>query len=219
MVKVGLTGCRYSGSTAVAKAFEQIGIPVFDADALLKFILNFDPIVNKDILDNYLKYPFTGPSATLDPAAVDNDKDFDKLISFAEAPLNDAYERFLEKNKKSIYTIFLSSILFERGWDGAMKHVICAFTPDGVRLRRAIIDRSNLSDYWKKKSDNGAGLFSTSLFKGEMSAEEKSAKSDFIIHCYDTSGSSVGDMTQQVSKVDDLILDTYFDHKELSIMD
>jgi len=39
MIKVGLSGNRYSGKTAVSKMFKQIGIPVFDADIVLKFII------------------------------------------------------------------------------------------------------------------------------------------------------------------------------------
>ena len=43
MIEIGLTGCRYSGKTSVSKMFKQIGVPVFDADTILKFILNFSP--------------------------------------------------------------------------------------------------------------------------------------------------------------------------------
>ena len=39
MIKVGLSGNRYSGKTAISKMFKQIGIPVFDADIVLKFII------------------------------------------------------------------------------------------------------------------------------------------------------------------------------------
>jgi len=40
MVKIGLTGNRYSGKDRTARLFEQITIPVFHADIILKFILN-----------------------------------------------------------------------------------------------------------------------------------------------------------------------------------
>ena len=41
MLEIGLTGTRYSGKSTVGKVFNQIHIPVFDADTVLKFILNF----------------------------------------------------------------------------------------------------------------------------------------------------------------------------------
>ena len=40
MIKVGLSGNRYAGKDAVSRLFEQIRVPVFDADIVLKFILN-----------------------------------------------------------------------------------------------------------------------------------------------------------------------------------
>ena len=41
MLEIALTGCRYSGKTTIANKFKKIGVPVFDADTVLKFILNF----------------------------------------------------------------------------------------------------------------------------------------------------------------------------------
>ena len=42
MIKVGLSGNRYSGKDRVSKIFKQIGVPVFDADVVLKFILQYN---------------------------------------------------------------------------------------------------------------------------------------------------------------------------------
>ena len=40
MIKVGLSGNRYSGKDRVASLFNQIGVPIFNADVILKFILS-----------------------------------------------------------------------------------------------------------------------------------------------------------------------------------
>ena len=40
MLEIALTGCRYSGKSSVSKLFRKIGVPVFDSDTILKFILN-----------------------------------------------------------------------------------------------------------------------------------------------------------------------------------
>ena len=37
MIKVGLSGNRYAGKDAVSKLFEQIRVPVFDADRMPGF--------------------------------------------------------------------------------------------------------------------------------------------------------------------------------------
>ena len=46
MLKVGLSGNRYAGKDAVSRLFEQIRVPVFDADIVLKFILNYNFEIN-----------------------------------------------------------------------------------------------------------------------------------------------------------------------------
>ena len=43
MLEIALTGNRYSGKTKVSKVFNGIYIPVFDADTVMKFILNYRP--------------------------------------------------------------------------------------------------------------------------------------------------------------------------------
>jgi dephospho-CoA kinase len=208
MIKVGLTGARYSGKDAVAKVFKQIGVPVFDADTVLKFILNFDIAVNKDILDNYGKYIFTGPGAMIDPEAIKSQQDFDRLVDFAEYSLNCAFERFLHENRESIYTIFHSSILFERGWDKGMDYNISVFTPDVVRKQRAeLFDRKS-----REKIDK--------LASTEMDPTQKNSSSDYVIHNYEMASSIFGDAVSQVCKIDQQIVDKFLDQKEwLKVLD
>jgi len=208
MIKVGLTGNRYSGKNAISKAFSQIGIPVFDADTVLKFILNFDVAVNKDILDNYGKYIFTGHGATIDPKAVKSKQDFDRLIDFAEYALNCAYERFSEENKQSIYTIFHSSILFERGWNESMDHTIYVFAPSSVRTERAERDEM------QKKGVKASRSKIEALMASEMDPLQKTPMSDFVIHNYESASAAFGDSISQVSKIDQEIVDKFLDQKE-----
>ena len=49
MIKVGLTGNRYSGKDVCSKIFQQIDVPVFNADIVLKFILNYNYEINYKI--------------------------------------------------------------------------------------------------------------------------------------------------------------------------
>jgi dephospho-CoA kinase len=202
MIKVALTGSRYSGKDSVAKAFRQIGVPVFDADTVLKFIINFDIAVNKDILDNYGKYIFTGPGATIDKGAIKSKEDFDRLIDFAEYSLNCAYERFREENRESIYTIFHSSILFERGWNESMDYTISVFAPSAICAERA--ERAEKSS--RAKVD--------SLMSSEMDPLQKTQLADFVIHNYESASAAFGDSVMQICKIDQKIVDKFLDQKE-----
>jgi len=193
MIKVGLTGCRFSGKDTVAKAFGQIGIPVFDADTVLKFILNFDIGVNKDILEGYGEYVFTGRGGTLDSKHIHTDKDFDRLIDFAEFNLKKTYERFCTDNKNSLYTIFHSSILVERKWHEEMDFNISVFAPSSERAARSKMSIAKLESM------------------GEMNPLSKNNACDFVIHCYQ---SVLGDSIDQVSKIDRKIVDSVLCQKE-----
>ncbi len=76
MFEVALTGCRYSGKTSVAKLFKKIDAPVFDADTILKFILNFRTYVDEPIKSNVGSFVYK--NGFLDPNAFVTDSLFDR---------------------------------------------------------------------------------------------------------------------------------------------
>jgi len=197
MMKIGLTGNRYAGKDSVARLFEQIGIPVFNADVVLKFILNFDVNVNKEILDNYNEYIFTGPNYMIDPKKIKSKEDFDKLVDFAEFPLKKAYEKFRLENSKSVYTIFHSSILFERGWDEYVDLSINVFAPKDVRSAR----------YLKVTGQSKVKI--SEHLRNEMDDLIKSNKADYNIHNYSGAKLAFGDLCDQVNNIDKEIIDGY----------
>ena len=51
MLYIGLTGNRYSGKTRVSKLFQQIHIPVFDADTILRFAIFYNTELNENIFN------------------------------------------------------------------------------------------------------------------------------------------------------------------------
>jgi dephospho-CoA kinase len=52
MITVGLTGGIGTGKTTVAKIFKVLGIPVFDADAAAKEIMNENNVVQQKIIES-----------------------------------------------------------------------------------------------------------------------------------------------------------------------
>ena len=49
MLKIGITGSIGAGKSTVAGIFKVLGVPVFDADATAKNILNTDPVLREQI--------------------------------------------------------------------------------------------------------------------------------------------------------------------------
>lgn len=191
---LGLSGNRYSGKDSVAKVFKQIGIPVFDADTIIKFILNYNTQLLGELKLLFGDMIFTDES--LDFKKIKNTKTFNKIMDVIEIDVLTAHERFLKKNENSAYTIFHSSILFERKWNLEMDSNIAVFSPNNDRIKRC------------KYMTNQGLLVINDLLQQEMDPIEKNQMSDYIIHSYNEE-TLLGDILTQVSNVDQDIIDKY----------
>ena len=196
MIKVGLSGNRYSGKDRVSTLFEQISIPVFQADIVAKFILMYNYELQNDIM-NKVGYEYFNQDGLLDYNKVKSSDNFDKIIDIIEPDLFNSYKRFNERNKESIYSIFHSSILFERGWNKKMHYNINIFSSTNDRLERC--------KYLTKKTVSSI----YNLAQGEMKDIDKSKHSDFVVHNYNDVNLTIGDCLAQVNKIDQQIIDEY----------
>lgn len=194
MMVLGLSGNRYSGKDSVAKVFKQIGIPVFDVDTIIKFILNYNTQLLGELKLLFGDMIFTDES--LDFKKIKNTKTFNKIMDVIEIDVLTAHERFLKKNENSAYTIFHSSILFERKWNLEMDSNIAIFSPNNDRIKRC------------KYMTNQGLLVINDLLQQEMDPIEKNQMSDYIIHSYNEE-TLLGDILTQVSNVDQDIIDKY----------
>lgn len=170
MIKVGLTGNFHSGHREIVDYFYESGTPVFDADLIVKYLLNhkYETIqkIKSNFGDNSYSY------GLLNLFKFDNNKKFEKLLSLIKPDVFSYYEKFRQKNYKYPYTIFLSSILFEKGWNKHMNYNINVFHPNMLR-KKEILNKSSIQlDMVEYILDN------------EMDEYEKNSKADFIIHNY-----------------------------------
>ena len=203
MLTIGLTGCRYSGKTSVGKLFNKIGVPVFNADVVLKFIINFRTYVDEPIKSNIGSHVYK--NGFLDPTKFLTTASFDKLIDIVEFELFQAWERFKLKHSKSSYVIFESSILFERGYESKFDAVISVFAPKEDRVYRCKMNTSmNIEYIWN-------------IFSKEMPDLNKNNRSNYVIHNYD----SGPDVLNQVNSLDKKIIDHIINNQNLDgrIMD
>ena len=196
MIKVGLTGNRYSGKDVCSKIFQQIDVPVFNADIVLKFILNYNYEINYKIR-NAFGDVFSLNGDLLDINKFSEKRKFDDLIDIIEYELLNAYDEFNKRNKQKIYTIFHSSILFEREWHKIMDYNICVFSSKEERINRCK-KITNLEEYRLKQ-----------LMGSEMGDLVKNSLSDFIISNYSLDVNIHGDTFDQINKIDQEIIDKY----------
>ena len=197
MIKVGISGNRYSGKSTICKMFKQISIPVFDADTVLKFILGHEITIMNDIKKSVGAHIFN--SSDINPKLIKNKDTFDKIINCAEYELMQAYEKFNSKNSNSIYTIFHSSILFERSWNEKMDYNINVFCPKITRMERCKeVTKTSTNPNGMKISDISY------LLRNEIDDIDKNKMCNFVIHNYEA-----GDPLTQVNDIDHRIIDRY----------
>ena len=207
MLKVGLSGNRYSGKNRIVNLFKQIGVPVFEADVILKFILSHNYELQAEIADRVGRKYFK--DGLLNTEKVKTDGKFSSILDIVEPELYRTWERFLQKNNKAVYCIFHSSILFEKEWNKAMDINVTVFAPYADRIERCkfLTNKSVSSIY--------------SLTKLEMDELDKNNLSDFVIHNYNNDSPFYGDTLTQVNDIDKKIVDKFLKdnmtEKELAI--
>lgn len=195
MIKVGLSGNRYSGKNRVVNIFKQIGVPVFEADVVLKFILQHNYELQAEISDKVGRVYFK--DGLLNEEKVKSDGKFSKILEIVKPDLMSAWRRYIIKNKGSIYCIFHSSILFESNLYKEMDQNISVFAPFADRVERCkFLTKKSVSSIY-------------SLLKTEMDELDKNKLSKYVIHNYNIDNSFYGDSLTQVNQIDQLIIDNY----------
>jgi len=191
LLSIGLTGSRCSGKDGIAKLFRQLGVPVFDADAIIKYILNYRQSMPESVRKAFgREYTF---GSYINPIAFDTDAKFESLIDLIEFELFEGYEKFRNKYKDKQYTIFHSSIIFEKNWSKKFDRVISVFSPKEDRIYR----------YKNLTGDNLQTIHA--IFSREIDEIKKNQSSDFVIHNY----TDAPDVLKQVDNIDDNIIDYY----------
>ena len=191
LLSIGLTGSRCSGKDGIAKLFRQLGVPVFDADAIIKYILNYRQSMPESVRKAFgREYTF---GSYINPIAFDTDAKFESLIDLIEFELFEGYEKFRNKYKDKQYTIFHSSIIFEKNWSKKFDRVISVFSPKEDRIYR----------YKNLTGDNLQTIHA--IFSREIDEIKKNQSSDFVIHNY----TDAPDALKQVDNIDDSIIDYY----------
>ena len=191
LLNIGLTGGRFSGKNGVSKLFRQLGVPVFDADAVMKYLLNYRESMPESVRKVFgPEYAF---GEYINPIAFDTDEKFSTLINLIEFELFEGYNRFRIKNQDKQYTIFHSSLIYEKAWSNKFDRVISVFSPKDTRIQR-----------YKRETGDRLELI-WNLFNKEMNETLKNQMSDFIIHNYE----DAPDILKQVENIDTNIVDYY----------
>lgn len=177
MIKVGLTGNYYSGQNEVSEIFEKLNVKVFDADLILKYMINFSENHVKKIQDSLGSNVYQ--MGLLNMNKMKTNQQWNELIDLLEFDIIKSYEKFRLNHKDDFFTIFKYSYLFERDLNTSMDKVICCYRPK--YQRRVDLKRLTfMSDY---EIEN--------LLNNEMDELIKNNKSSYIINNFESNDSDI----------------------------
>ncbi|HXS56588.1 MAG TPA: dephospho-CoA kinase [Hanamia sp.] len=146
MLRIGLTGGIGSGKSTVARIFEVLGVPVYDADSAAKRLMQEDEELKNKIKNSFGEEAYK--NGILDrkylarEVFVKSEK-IDLLNSLVHpATIKDASE-WMEK-QIAPYIIKEAALIFESGSEKNLDYVIGVQAPLSLRLQRTI-DRDHIT--------------------------------------------------------------------------
>jgi dephospho-CoA kinase len=178
-LKIGLTGGIGAGKSIVAKVFETIGIPVFDADRVGKTILSDDLVAREQIIQllGSEAYDKGIPNRKFIAEMIfNNDPLRTSLNNIIHPKVANEYETWVRNNSESAYTIKESAISFETGIYKKLDANILVVAPEQLRIER-VMKRDNTDlEAVKKRMD------------AQWSDEVKITLTDFVVTNDEKSG-------------------------------
>ena len=146
MLNVGLTGGIGSGKTIASKIFEVLGIPVYQADVAAKRLMETNPVLKNQLIEQFGNDAFVDGKLNRSYIAeiIFNDKEKLQLINSLVHPytIQDGIEWM--KKQTSPYAIKEAALIFESGSQSNFDYIIGISSPLTLRLNRTL-KRDNIN--------------------------------------------------------------------------
>lgn len=175
MIRLALTGSIGMGKSTVAEMFRRAGVPVFDADAVVRRLQGSGGRLVKPIEE---RFPgTTGPGGVdrdaLSSRVLPDPQELAALEAIVHPAVHHERTRFIVENGDAHALLFEIPLLFETGGNEAFDKVIVVSAPADLQRSR-VLGRSGMSE------DKFAALLAR-----QTPDSEKRERADFVI---DTSG-------------------------------
>ena len=188
MIRIAITGSIGMGKSTVAKMFERAGVPVFDADAVVRVLQGPGGALVERIA---AAFPGTAKDGVLDRDALakvvlEDPALLASLESIVHPAVRDARAAFIAAHKDASALLFDIPLLFETGGDKDFDKVVVVSAPPDIQRERVL-----------KRPGMSAEKFEA-ILERQMPDAEKRPRADFVI---DTGG----DLSTTEAQVRDII--------------
>ena len=143
MLKIGITGSIGAGKSTVASIFKILGVPVFDADAIAKNILNTDPLLREQIAAAFGSETYKNgllDKKYLATLVFNNPTELAKLNSLVHPATIHAANTWAKhwEEHGSPYIVKEAALLFEAGTNVGLDFIIGVTAPEDLRIARVM---------------------------------------------------------------------------------
>jgi len=171
MIRIALTGSIGMGKSTVAQMFERAGVPVFDADAVVRRLQAEDPVLIAAIGE---RFPGTVEGGALDRDALaarvlGKPDELAALEAIVHPAVHAERARFLLDNRDKPALLFDIPLLFETHGEHAFDKVVVVSAPAEVQRAR-VLARPGMTE------DKLAVILAR-----QTPDEEKRARADFVV--------------------------------------
>jgi len=143
MLKIGITGSIGAGKSTVAGIFKVLGVPVFDADAIAKSILNSDPALRAQIIAAFGSETYKNgllDRKYLATLVFNNPNQLAKLNALVHPATIKAANSWAKhwEEQGSPYIVKEAALLFEAGTNVGLDFIIGVTAPEDLRITRVM---------------------------------------------------------------------------------
>ena len=144
MLKIGITGGIGSGKSLVSKVFTTLGVPVFDADATAKKIMEEDANLVKKIIEYFGQNTYINGKLNRAVLAeiVFNNPEKLQLLNSITHPATIAAAAKWTAAQTAPYCLKEAALLFEAGTAKGLDFIIGVSAPNALRIQR-VMQRDN----------------------------------------------------------------------------
>ena len=171
MIRLAITGSIGMGKSTVAEMFERAGVPLFDADAVVRDLQANDPELIAAI---GRRFPGTVAGGVLDRDRLSRlvlgyPAELEALEAIVHPEVQEARAKFLKENEDAPALLFDIPLLFETGGEQAFDKIIVVSAPDTIQRQR-VLARPGMTE---EKLD--------AILARQMPDEEKKRRADFVV--------------------------------------
>ena len=140
MLKVGLTGGIGSGKSTVARIFQALGIPVYNADAASKLLYQHNPEIRQAITTHFGQHIYENNVFKKErlAAAVFGDARQLHLLNSIIHPATIQHAKDWMAVQRAPYLVKEAALIFESGSGADLDYVIGVWAPLELRIKRVM---------------------------------------------------------------------------------